>query len=106
MSLDSVEQSVWNLACLRELLERLKLILELLVVSVEGGDHRGHVTNHVRIETHTKDHPEASKDVFHVVMPSNISKANSSERLEGPIKRNHVLLLRRLVLITRSQNPA
>lgn len=98
MSLDSIKQSIWNLACLRELLERLELILELFVVSIERGDHLSHVTNCIRIETYTKNHPEASKDVFYIVMRSDISKADSRQCLEGPIKRNHILLLRRIVL--------
>lgn len=106
MSLDSIKQSIWNLACLRELFERLKLILELFIVSIEGGDHLSHVTNCVRIETDTKNHPQASKDVFYIVMSSNISKPNSRQRLEGPIKRNHVLLLRCIVLNSSSQDPA
>jgi len=106
MSLYSIKQSIWNLACLRELFERLELILQFFVVSIEGSDHLSHVTNSIRIETYTKNHPQASKDVFYIVMPSDISKPNSRQRLEGPIKRNDILLLRRIVLNLSSQDPA
>lgn len=80
--------------------------MQLFVVSIEGCDHLSHVTDCVRIETYTKNHPEASKDVFDIVVSSNISESNSRQRLEGPIKRNDILFLGRVVLDSSGQDPA
>ena len=105
MSLDSVEQSVWNLTGLRKLLECFKLILELFVISVDRGDHLSHVTNCVGVETNTKDHPAATKCILDVVVTGNVTEADGCESLERPVKGDDVLLSWIIVLDSLSDDP-
>ena len=68
MSFNPVEKSIWNLTGLRKFLEGFKFVLKLFVVSINRSDHLGHITNRIRIKTHAKDHPAATKCILNVII--------------------------------------
>jgi len=86
MPLDSIEESDGQLVLAVEMLKDLDLVLELLVVLIERGDHRCHITDCVRVEAYSEDHPTYTHDLFSICPHSDIAKAYGCERLEGPVK--------------------
>ena len=78
MSLDLPEHAVRHLGPELELLEDRHLLGKLLILGVHRGDHTGHVSNGIGVESHSNDHPQNGEDSLRCGLYANISETHGS----------------------------
>ena len=85
MSFDPVVQLLVNFRDLLESPESVKLVLGLLVVWLLFLNDLDYISNHIRIECNTEDHPDTCINVLPPYMSWNITIANSGYSLKSPV---------------------
>ena len=91
MTLDLRVHRHWHQRAFLEFFESRELVVEGLAVFVQILNQSGHITDGVGVKGNSNDHPRHRKEALRHRYNCDVTKADSCESLQGPVKSDGVL---------------